>query len=306
MMFAIVAFAISAQPQFRVVTLGAEGGLEDGDLSAYLAEVPGHKAVLLDAGTLIHGLAVAHKDQSEIAAFLISHPHFDHTAGLVIGSAADNWAKRPLLALPSTIDALRDHVFNNVTWANFGSEGAPPVLNRLQYVRLNVGQPVHVDDAGVDVTAYPLSHAGITSTAFVVESPTAAIVYCGDTGPDAVEHSDDLAQLFTHIAGLVRGKKLAAIFIESSYPSAREDKLLFGHLTPKHLVAELHVLAEAVDVDHPKAALAGVNVVVTHIKPAGPKNQAREAIIAELNKANDLGVRFLFPKQGDLLELSPP
>jgi 3',5'-cyclic-nucleotide phosphodiesterase len=308
MMFGIVALLSAAQPQFRVVALGAAGGLEDGDLSAYWVDVGGNSPFLLDAGTLVHGMDVARAkgtlkgSLADVNAIFISHPHFDHVAGLVIGSAADDWTSGKRVAgLSSTIDALRDHVFNNVVWANFGDDGAPPVLSRFHYLRMTAGRDVHFGD--LDVTAYPLSHAGITSTAFVVDSGSSAIVYCGDTGPDSVEHGDDLAQLFTHVAGLVRGHKLAALFLESSYPSARDDKMLFGHLTPAHLLRELHALAEAVDADHAQTALKGVNVVVTHIKPA---KGARDAIIAELNKANDLGVRFLFPKQGDLLELSPP
>ena len=303
---------------FVVVVLGAQGGLVDGDLSAYLAtraDKPEAKAVLLDAGTLVHGIEVAkakHALDGDVAGILrdrvgpvlLSHAHFDHLTGLIIASPDD--PPRTIYGLPSTIDALRDHVFNGVTWANFADEGAPPALKKYHYARMEPGRTAHVDDAAVDVTAFPLAHGPITSTAFLVDAGAAAIVYCGDTGPDAVEKSDRLAKLFERIAPLVRDHKLAAIFIEASYPSARDDKALFGHLTPKHVVAELHALAHDVDPAHEATALAGLNVVVTHVKPALTGAAPRDIVAAELQRMNDLGVRFVVPAQGDVLSLSPP
>ena len=110
-------------------------------------------------------------------------------------------------------------------------------------------------------------------------------------------------RLWTVIAPLVQAKKLRAIFLEVSYPDERPDHLLFGHLTPRWLMEELGRLAQVVHPQDPHAALQGLTVVVTHIKPAltqGPSPQER--IVQQLQARNTLGVRFIIPSQGSRLE----
>jgi 3',5'-cyclic-nucleotide phosphodiesterase len=116
------------------------------------------------------------------------------------------------------------------------------------------------------IQAFPLSHAGPPSTAFLIQAAGFYVLYCGDTGPDAVEHRDNLHTLWAVIAPLVHTNKLRAIFLEVSYPDERPDHLLFGHLTPRWLMEELGRLAQVVDPQHPHMALHGLTVVVTHIK----------------------------------------
>ena len=66
---------------------------------------------------------------------------------------------------------------------------------------------------------------------------------------------------------------------------------------------ELGHLAQIVDPQHPHAALHGLTIVVTHIKPAltpGPSPQER--ITQQLQARNVLGVRFIVPSQGSRIE----
>ena len=66
---------------------------------------------------------------------------------------------------------------------------------------------------------------------------------------------------------------------------------------------ELGHLAQVVNPQHPRAALQGLTVVVTHIKPAltqGPSPQER--IVQQLQARNALGVRIMIPSQGSRLE----
>ena len=59
------------------------------------------------------------------------------------------------------------------------------------------------------VIPYELSHSGgYRSTAFLVESDEAYLLYFGDTGPDAVEESDRMQQVWTAVAPLVRENRL--------------------------------------------------------------------------------------------------
>lgn len=71
-----------------------------------------------------------------ISTYLISHPHLDHIGGLVVNTASFQTGLPPkrLAALPSTIDALRDHMFNEVVWPNLSDENGGAGL--VTYVRL--------------------------------------------------------------------------------------------------------------------------------------------------------------------------
>ena len=145
------------------------------------------------------------------------------------------------------------------------------------------------------MTAFPLSHGGVESTAFLVESDSDSLLCFGDTGPDAVEKSTRLHDVWAAVAPLVRQHRLKAILIESSYTSDRPDNLLFGHLTPKWLMNSLHELDGLAGGN----ALRDLPVVVTHIKYVLNGQQPQKRMLEELTAANDLGVRFIVPQQGD-------
>lgn len=312
-----------AAASIDVVAVGAGGGLDEGDLSAWLVSAPGGGYVLLDAGSVLHGMKVAHgrgafpevdralsPDQAaglvlrtHTRAVLVSHPHLDHALGLVTASPDD--VPRSVYGLGSTVDALRDHAFNWKLWANLGSEGVPPALKRITWSRLAPGAATPLPGTGFTVRAWPLAHAGVESAAFLLEGAHGAVLYLGDTGPDAVEKSERLALLWERIAPLVRSRALRGIFIEVSYPSDRPDALLFGHLTPRHLTAELTRLARAVDPGNPRA-LADLTVVITHIKPSLDGVDVRGVIATELSQMNTVGVRYVLPKQGDRFALPVP
>jgi 3',5'-cyclic-nucleotide phosphodiesterase len=310
-----------AQVPLAVVAVGAGGGLDEGDLSAWLVSAPAGGWVLLDAGSTLGGLKVAFEKgafpeldrklkpdtaagkilREHTKAVLLSHAHLDHTLGLIVATPDD--APRKVYGLASTLDALRDHALNWKLWPNLGSEGAPPALKKLTYQRLDAGKPSDLPGTGYRVTAFPLAHAGMVSTAFLLESDAGSVLYLGDTGPDSVEKTDKLKLLWERVAPLARDKKLRAIFLEASFPSDRADDKLFGHLTPRHLSAELIRLATIVNPQDPGQALAGLTVIVTHIKPSLDGDDVRGRIATELSQMNTLGVRFVLPKQGDRLAL---
>lgn len=180
--------------------------------------------------------------------------------------ASPDDSAKPILALPEVNAALSAHYFNWSSWPNMGDRGQPPMLRRYRYEDLVAGgKPVPVGDTGLSVTAYPLSHGGSLSTAFLIRSGEDALLCMGDTGPDAVEHSARLEALWQAIAPLVRAGRLRAIIVETSYPDPRKDTELYGHLTPKWLRAELGRLAAAAG---GADGLKGLPVVIGHIKPS--------------------------------------
>jgi 3',5'-cyclic-nucleotide phosphodiesterase len=299
---------------FDVVALGALGGIQDGNLSAWLVHPhDDNRAVTFDAGTLVNGLRVAEEKgvldsirvptesklsragyvlTDRVKGYLVSHAHLDHVAGLVIASPDDS--SKPIYALPSVAAALSETYFNWQAWPNFTDRGKPPQLKKYTLTELRPGVAVPLQHTKMTVTAFPLSHGGVESTAFLVESDGDAILYFGDTGPDPVEKTTKMRDVWTAVADKVRLRRLKAILIEASYPSDRPDAQLFGHLTPKWIMQSLHEL----DALAGGGALQGLPVVITHIKYALTREQPQARMREELTAANDLGVRFLLPQQG--------
>lgn len=66
----------------------------------------------------------AHFMRECVSTYLITHPHLDHLAGFVINTAAFHNTSRPkkLAALPSTVNAIKIHLFNDVIWPNLTDE----------------------------------------------------------------------------------------------------------------------------------------------------------------------------------------
>ena len=141
------------------------------------------------------------------------------------------------------------------------------------------------------VTAFELSHSKpYTSTAFLIRSDSAYVLYLGDTGADEIEHSTKLQELWNHAAPLIRSHQLKGIFIETSFPDNQPNDKLFGHLTPSLLMKELQNLAALSGTDN----LQKVPIIVTHIKPAGNN----EAIIKkQIREHNADMFKLIFPIQ---------
>lgn len=312
----------NATTRFFAVPLGASGGLAEDDLTSFLLAPAGSPHfVALDAGTVFAGLQRAARKgafdglplpapretglttegwllKEGIRAWLVSHPHLDHLAGLVIDSPEAGQA--PILALDRTIDAMRDHLFLEPVWSNFANEGAERRLGKFEYLRLQPGVEVAVPGTDFQVTPFPLAHVGDgNSTAFLLRLGDQFVLSAGDVGPDEIEKSHLLAALWERVAPLVRTGKLSAIFLECSWPSDRPDGKLFGHLTPRWMGKELRRLATLA---RPGAArpLEGVTVVVTHIKPSlSAGENIRDRIGREVRaELAPLGATVVVPESG--------
>jgi 3',5'-cyclic-nucleotide phosphodiesterase len=304
------------EPAFDVVVLGATGGIQDGNLSAFLIRPAREtRGVTCDAGSLVNGIRVAeergaftdvtvspgsrlsrigHVLTDTIQGYLISHAHLDHVLGLVIASPDD--VAKPVYALPSVQAELVGSHFNWGAWPNMTDRGKPPRLGkyRLQDLAPGVRQPL--TGTSMAVTAYPLAHAGVESTAFLIDHGEHALLCLGDTGPDEVEKSDRLQALWRAVAERVKQGRLRAIIAEVSFTNDRPDRLLFGHLTPAWLMASLRGLAAMTGAE----AVKGMPLVISHIKYSLSADEPpQQAIKRELDAANDLGLRIVIPQQGD-------
>ena len=321
---ALNVMATASEPTgFELVTLGETGGIKDGATTAFLLRsMAENNYVVLDAGTLVNGINVAVEkgafnhlqDQQKasgianpvgyilkerVKGYMISHPHLDHVNGLIIVSPDDS--KKPIYGLPSVTRSLTDTYFNWVAWPNFSTEGKKPTLGKYAYVHPTSNKALPVDGTELTVRAYPLSHAGMESTAFLLRDKYGkSVVYLGDVGPDAVEKSDKLQQLWQALAPEIKAGRLKGMVIETSFTNETPDHLLFGHLTPKWLLHELTVLESLAG----KGSLKGLEVVVSHVKYSLDKgDMVRDVIAGQLKDGNTLGVEFTIPDQGEVIVL---
>jgi ribonuclease BN (tRNA processing enzyme) len=202
--------------------------------------------VLIDAGTGVGDLPL---DQlARIDHILISHSHLDHV--LSIGLLADSVLRLrvaqgcgPIVvhALPETLAALRDHIFNGVIWPDFTrlpSVEAPT----LRFEPIAVGDTLQL--AGRRIEVLPAAHT-VPAVGFAVDGGAAGWwVYTGDTGPNP--------RLWERLARM----NVAHLVIETAFgDEERELAQISQHLCPTSLREELTQLNGAVDVH------------ITHIKP---------------------------------------
>jgi cAMP phosphodiesterase len=291
---------------FKLVPLGVLGGIDESNLSAYMLATAGsNNFICLDAGTLHYGIekAVANKTfkvtgdkvlRQYIKGYFISHAHLDHISGLIINSPEDS--TKNIYGLQSTLETIKTHYFTWASWANFADQGETPALKKYHYQVLTPGTQAPVENTELKVQAFSLAHSNLTSTAFLVQSNNSYVLYLGDTGPDAVEKSNNLQNLWQYIAPLIKDHLLKAILIEVSFPNEQPDKTLFGHLTPHWLMAEMDKLAALTG----RAQLKDLNIVVTHLKPPATSITKIKAQLAEANK---LQLNLIYPTQGKALNL---
>ncbi|MEJ7684925.1 MAG: 3',5'-cyclic-nucleotide phosphodiesterase [Segetibacter sp.] len=306
-----LSFHINAQPRisptFKVIPLGVKGGSDESNLSSYMIVAEGSNSyICLDAGRLHYGIGKAVKAgifkintsnvlRHYIKGYLISHAHLDYIAGLIINSPDDT--VKNIYGLPYCLEILKEKYFTWKSWANFANEGEKPVLKKYYYTYISGTKETDIANTKMYVKAFPLSHSNpYQSTAFLVRFDSSYLLYLGDTGADEIEKADNLQILWQEIAPLVKAKKLKGIFIEVSYPDQQPVNQLFGHLTPQLLMNEIGNLSKLTG----EKAMKNLNVLITHIKPAGD-HEAQ--IKKQLHQLNTLKIHLIFPQQAHILKL---
>ena len=228
--------------QIRV--LGCSGSIAAGSrTTAFLLD----DDVLIDAGTGVGDLTL--DEMVAIDHILVSHSHLDHV--LAIGLLADSVSRRrggrpPITvhALPATLQALRQHLFNGVIWPDF-TQLPRPEAPLLRLTPVAVGDVVALGQRRIEVL--PAVHT-VPACGFAVlpaNDEAGAWVFSGDTGPNPA--------LWQRLARL---KNVAHLVIETAFSDEEEDLArVSAHLCPKMLAEELSRLDGAVAVH------------ITHIKP---------------------------------------
>ncbi|KAI1261905.1 cAMP phosphodiesterase class-II [Xylariaceae sp. FL1019] len=121
----------------------------------------------MEVSSLYASTNAGHVTRHLIDTFLITHPHLDHISGFVINTAGLPGARPKRLAgSQSTIQAFKQHIFNNVIWPNLSDENNGAGL--VTYMRLvEGGSPalgegegkgyVEISD-GLSVKLFSVSH----------------------------------------------------------------------------------------------------------------------------------------------------
>jgi cAMP phosphodiesterase len=118
--------------------------------------------------------------------------------------------------------------------------GTPGLISHDQGRRASGATPIYADHCVIDSTAYFIRTESTPTT------PKREVLIFGDVEPDSLSLSPRTALIWAEAAPKIAAGILTGVFIEVSYTNAQGDAVLFGHLAPRHLLAELQTLAEMV------------------------------------------------------------
>jgi len=242
--------------QIRV--LGCSGSIAAGNrTTSFLLD----DDILVDAGTGVGDLTL--DELARIDQIFLSHSHLDHV--LAVGLLADSVVRRRVAqgrapidvhALPATLQALRNHVFNGVIWPDFSRlpDAHNPVL---RFVPITVGQVLEFGSRQIEVLP---AHHTVPAVGFAVRrsapAPQPAWVFSGDTGPNPA--------LWERLAQM----RVATLVIETAFGDEDiELARISRHLSPALLGKELAQLDQPAD------------IFITHIKPG-----ELDAVMAEIGR----------------------
>ena len=163
-----------ADGQLKV--LGCSGGFGKGHhTTSFLI----NESLLIDCGTGVGQLA--HNELKKINHIFITHCHLDHIVSLpFLLDAVGVKRHRPLqvYASKTTIDAISNHIMNDLIWPNFTKIPSPDEAS-VVFFDVQAMSTWHLD--GLKIYSYAVPHV-VDALAYVIESSSGAIAFSGDTG----------------------------------------------------------------------------------------------------------------------------
>lgn len=237
-----------------VRVLGCSGAIAAGcKTTSFLLDA----SVLIDAGTGVGDLSL--DELGLIEHICITHSHLDHVLSIALLAdsvvrARETRGQGPITvhALPETLAALRQHIFNGVIWPDFTRlpSAEAPVLAFRPFAVGDV-----FEAAGRRIEVLSAAHT-VPAVGFAVEGAEGHWVFTGDTGPNPA------------LWQRLKTMKIAHLVIETAF-SDDEKRLarISRHLCPATLHEELSHLS------------GSVNVHITHIKPGD-----NAAVMSELGR----------------------
>lgn len=226
----------------RVRVLGCSGAIAKGcRTTSFLVDGD----LLVDAGTGVGDLTL--EEMAGIGHVLLTHSHLDHVAALplMIDSIASQLTRPVCIhALPGTIQALKQHVFNNAIWPDF-SRIPTPEKPFITFEEIQVGQVLEIGGKRIEVL--PAVHT-VPAVGYAISSGTGgAWVFTGDT-----ERNPAFWRRINEM-------KVAALVIETAFSNREKDLARRAlHLSPGTLAEELDRIEKG----------KSFPIFITHTKPA--------------------------------------
>jgi ribonuclease BN (tRNA processing enzyme) len=225
----------------KIRVLGCSGAIaKDCRTTSFLID----DDLLVDAGTGVGDLTLA--EMAAINDVLITHAHLDHVANLplMIDSVA-SVRKQALRvhALPQTIDALKQHIFNNVIWPDFTKipNAQAPFLS---FHPIQSGARLRLGDKMAE--ALPAVHT-VPAVGYAITSGGGCWVFSGDT-----ERNPAFWKRINQM-------NVAMLVIETAFSNREKDLAHRSlHLSPNVLAQELDQIEKT----------KRFPIYITHTKPA--------------------------------------
>ncbi|ODV69952.1 cyclic-AMP phosphodiesterase [Hyphopichia burtonii NRRL Y-1933] len=265
---------------------------------------------------------ICRKIFENIESYLITHPHLDHISALTINSASfcNHKPKNIYGSLP-TINALKKHIFNGIIWPNLVQFNILKMISKqfyqswnihlfeIEMVDLSHGKLIKNENDQLE----PMMHNDLTSnldidhylsSAFLITLQQKSILIFGDFESDSMSHLDKNLKIWQKLSPLISNKSLLAIIMECSLSNNTSTNELYGHLMPHHLINELKNLESQVKKLSPDdKPLQNLNIIITHVKESNNNSDPRKEILYELEKSNDMGVKFSIAINGVSIEV---
>lgn len=251
--------------------LGCSGGIsKDMRTTSLLLD----EDTLIDAGTGVGDLSL--DELKKIDQVFLTHSHLDHICSIAflvdaVGAARTHPLK--VYGLKETIDALKQHIFNNVIWPDFTRIPSA----EKPFVTLHEISLAHTVQLGArSVTALPVRHS-IPAVGYQIGSGEGKLVFSGDTGP--------CEEFWTVINRLDNVRHL---IIENSFPDSNIALAnISGHFCSTLLAKDFQHLAKA-----------DMKIWITHLKPESADKIMGELV--ELLRLNRVNVSRL--ERGEILD----
>lgn len=254
----------------KVRVLGCSGGINQHmATTSFLVD----DDILIDAGTGVCTLPL--DEMRRIKHIFITHSHLDHIASipLLVDTLFDDLVGQPLIvhALPETIKALQEHIFNGVIWPDFTQ--LPHKTNAVIKLEAMMTGSV-IELAGRQIEMIAVNHS-VPAVAYRVEAASKAFAFSGDT----TSNGNLWASLNKH-------DFLDLLFVESAFANKDLElaKVAF-HYCPQLLAEDLPKLKHK------------AKVCISHLKPGS------EQEIMQQCKAALPGWDICQLKSGDVFQL---
>ncbi len=224
----------------KVRVLGCSGGInQNAATTSFLID----DDILIDAGTGVCNLPL--QEMRRIKHIFVTHSHLDHIASipLLVDTLFDDLIGNPITvhALPDTIKALRDHIFNWTIWPDFTElPNKPDAVLKLEPMAAGSFQEI----SGRRIEMISVNHS-VPGVAYCVAAAGKVFAFSGDT-----TSNENLW------ASLNKYDSLDLLFIESAFTDKDLElaKLAF-HYCPSLLAEDLPKLKHR------------AKICISHLKP---------------------------------------